>query len=768
MVELKNMVSDGNSKLSKSQILKKAIDTIRYLQNVNERLRDENYRLRAASGKSPRIEDLLSSQPRYTSASCGQVTPPHSDISDVPSPFSSGSDVEPVSPTNYKEKKRLKLAEPKKKNGSGVARAMIDRSRITLCMFTLAVLVFNPFGRVFEVMYAEDEMQFNKRSSGRNLRSIDETPSFLETTSGLSLLLTSVINIMLLTLVFLRLFVYGEPIPDQKSEAVTSYWRHRKQADSDYDSGNYQSSAKQYTLALSTLGRCLPTSRFDAFASVVWQGIRQLLHLCGLGKWLGARAGGLIQPKARRIGCRSILAEIAFCYHRLNQLQLTNHLRLYEESLPDSRFQCLYGLSLCLAALNMAEGAGSALSTEQLAEVYMTTAVRMKLVFNSKRKILSRFWLRKARDVCTKLGSSIPPHLQWLCSPHGHRFFLRYDWCFMKCVSPFFTKSERKGDPLCLLMQMYRQYVLHCAFDAILASNRPSKKNDAAGIVPEGDALTYINLLDGICYAPSASGDDLKGIRIEEYDSVCSWWGSILLAANHWLLGENDKVTLLHPRIEAGPGTSNLLSLQNAMLAAYRSRRLAACKAREEVCYKLIGKASKHLEFLLAVPQSSGDNIVLAALLIAYDWVLEARTLLWEYTYKGQEVPPPTILSRFQDDLAKMRKLAHQLPSGLPKMFPHELTVRAMAGGASAVQERKPLRHRQRHLQGRGYEEESGSSSSDREEIAVLMRENMTSGIVEDQLEKPKETDFLKKKNDDFGVIKNLGTALITLQSAAR
>ena len=62
---------------------------------------------------------------------------------------------------------------------------------------------------------------------------------------------------------------------------------------------------------------------------------------------------------------------------------------------------------------------------------------------------------------------------------------------------------------------MYRQYVLHCAFDAILASNRPSKKNDAAGIVPEGDALTYINLLDGICYAPSASGDDLKGIRIE-------------------------------------------------------------------------------------------------------------------------------------------------------------------------------------------------------------------------------------------------------------
>jgi len=99
--------------LSKSQILKKAIDTIRYLQNVNERLRDENYRLRAASGKSPRIEDLLSSQPRYTSASCGQVTPPHSDISDVPSPFSSGSDVEPVSPTNYKEKKRLKLAEPK-------------------------------------------------------------------------------------------------------------------------------------------------------------------------------------------------------------------------------------------------------------------------------------------------------------------------------------------------------------------------------------------------------------------------------------------------------------------------------------------------------------------------------------------------------------------------------------------------------------------------------------------------------------------------------
>ena len=76
------------------------------------------------------------------------------------------------------------------------------------------------------------------------------------------------------------------------------------------------------------------------------------------------------------------------------------------------------------------------------------------------------------------------------------------------------------------------------------------------------------------------------------------------------------------------------------MLAAYRSRRLAACKAREEVCYKLIGKASKHLEFLLAVPQSSGDNIVLVSFslfwLIFFHYLF--RSVYFDFHFAGMEI----------------------------------------------------------------------------------------------------------------------------------
>ena len=69
--------------LHKSQILKKAIDYIRYLQNQNGKLRSElnSYRMRDSNQK---ISELL--------VGSGSLTPPHSDISSpVHSPLSDSS-----------------------------------------------------------------------------------------------------------------------------------------------------------------------------------------------------------------------------------------------------------------------------------------------------------------------------------------------------------------------------------------------------------------------------------------------------------------------------------------------------------------------------------------------------------------------------------------------------------------------------------------------------------------------------------------------------
>lgn len=115
---------------------------------------------------------------------------------------------------------------------------------------------------------------------------------------------------------------------------------------------------------------------------------------------------------------------------------------------------------MALSAVNLAECAGSCLPVSSLAEVYVSAALRVKaslpriLHFTSvwsrfldfffftcnekvslKQAIISKlyfFWQRvflsSARQVCLSASGSVPPAMQWLCHPLGHRFFVDGDW----------------------------------------------------------------------------------------------------------------------------------------------------------------------------------------------------------------------------------------------------------------------------------------------------------------------------------------------------
>ncbi|PSN41839.1 hypothetical protein C0J52_16229 [Blattella germanica] len=84
IVELKNMIVGIDAKLNKSAILRKAIDYIRYLQNSNAKLKQENMTLKMAAQKP--LKELLVSEPMNTDdmmkTECpGNITPPHSEES---------------------------------------------------------------------------------------------------------------------------------------------------------------------------------------------------------------------------------------------------------------------------------------------------------------------------------------------------------------------------------------------------------------------------------------------------------------------------------------------------------------------------------------------------------------------------------------------------------------------------------------------------------------------------------------------------------------
>lgn len=64
--------------MNKSAILRKAIDYIRFLQNANSKLRQENLALKMAAEKQT-VKDLLTCADGV--AAVGAMTPPHSDFS---------------------------------------------------------------------------------------------------------------------------------------------------------------------------------------------------------------------------------------------------------------------------------------------------------------------------------------------------------------------------------------------------------------------------------------------------------------------------------------------------------------------------------------------------------------------------------------------------------------------------------------------------------------------------------------------------------------
>ncbi|XP_073737906.1 sterol regulatory element-binding protein 1 isoform X1 [Callorhinus ursinus] len=738
IVELKDLVVGTEAKLNKSAVLRKAIDYIRFLQQSNQKLKQENLSLRTAAHKSKSLKDLVSA--------CGSggntdvpmdgtkpelvdtLSPPPSDAG---SPFQSsplslggrgsggsGSDSEPDSPVfEDSQVKPEQLLSPR-------SRGMLDRSRLALCTLVFLCLSCNPLAALLggRALPSPSDAGSTYHRPGRSVLGTEgrDGPGWAPW------LLTPLVwlpNGLLALACLALLFVYGEPVTRPHSGPAVHFWRHRKQADLDLARGDFAQAAQQLWLALRALGRPLPTSHLDLACSLLWNLIRHLLQRLWVGRWLAGRAGGLQRDCALQADARTSARDAAFVYHKLHQLH----------AMGKYTGGHLTAANLALSALNLAECAGDAVSVATLAEIYVAAALRVKTSLPRALHFLTRFFLSSARQACLAQSGSVPLAMQWLCHPVGHRFFVDGDWAV--CSAPresLYSLAGNPVDPLAQVTQLFREHLLERALNCV-AQPSPSP-GSADGDREFLDALGYLQLLNSCSDAagvpacsfsissstatttgespgprPATPGSASAAVWLSfreppptpmlpaGTDPVAKWWASLTAVVIHWLRRDEEAAERLYPLVEHLPRAlqESERPLPRAALHSFKAARAVLGRGKAEsgpASLAICEKASGYLQDSLATTPA-GSSINKAMQLLLCDLLLVARTSLW----RRQQLPAPPQASQgpgagaqasalelrgFQRDLSGLRRLAQSFRPAMRRVFLHEATARLMAGAS--------------------------------------------------------------------------------------
>ncbi|NWW18909.1 SRBP1 protein, partial [Falcunculus frontatus] len=690
IVELKDLVVGTEAKLNKSAILRKAIEYIRFLQQSNQKLKQENLALKMAMQKNQPAKDLGTHCSRAAKAEAPMevvkaevmemLTPPPSDVGSPShsSPLSlsggsssnSSSDSEPDSPLCDRGKVKQEHPPP-----SPSSQGMLDRSRMALCTFVFLCLSFNPLASLLRG--SGSPAPLGSQDTAGPSRSIMAVSGTSEEPWGWTQWLWPTLafwalNAALVLGAVVRLFVCGEPVTRPHSEPSILFWRHRRQADLDLDRGDFAQGAQHLRTALGALGRPLPASHGDLACSLLWTLLRHLLQRLWVGRWLAARAGGLRPDPPPPAHVRQSARDAAMAYHRLHQLHLAGK----------QAGGHLLAINLALSAVNLAECAGDAISVAALAEIYVAAALRIKASLHRCFHFLARPFLCSARRVALSHGGAVPPAMQWLCHPLGHRFFVDGDWA-VKGVprETIYSSAGNPVDPLAQVTQLFREHLLEKALCCV-AMPEPGRPT-AQGEGRFSDALEYLQLLNGcsdVSGTPGPTPSITSGLAaVTGTDPVSKWWASFIGIVIHWLQGDEEGAERLYPLVETMPRAlqSSEKPLPRAALHSFRAvRALLSKQDGSQATLSHCEKASSCLRESLELGSPPKGTIDKAVQLLLCDLLLVTRTNLWQQQMGASQQrsclyqASALELRGFQQDLSSLRRLAQTLRPAMRRVRP--------------------------------------------------------------------------------------------------
>ncbi|XP_027728510.1 sterol regulatory element-binding protein 2 isoform X1 [Vombatus ursinus] len=708
IIELKDLVMGTDAKMHKSGVLRKAIDYIKYLQQANHKLRQENMVLKLASQKTKLLKgidlgSLVDTDVDMKMDDFNQnvllMSPPASDSGSQAgfSPYS--IDSEPGSPLLDDAKVKDEPDSPP------VALGMVDRSRILLCALTCLCLSFNPLTSLLEWGGAHSSGQSAPGGSGRNILSFDSGAGGGWFDWMFPTLLLWFLNGTIVLSVFIKLLVHGEPVIRMHSRTSVTFWRHRKQADLDLARGDFTAAASNLQTCLSVLGRTLPTSHLDLACSLSWNVIRYSLQKLRLVRWLlkkmsqrrrrAAMAAGGFEDEAK-----TSARDAALAYHKLHQLHITG-------KLPAG--SACSDLHMALCAVNLAECAEEKIPPSTQAEIHLTAAVGLKTRCGGKLGFLASYFLSRAQSLCGPERNAVPDSLRWLCHPLGQKFFVERSWSVKSATKEsLYCAPRNPADPIAQVHQAFCKHLLERAVDALVKPQAEKGRAEQDEETCElSSALEYLKLLNsfvdsgGVMAPPFTNSSVLKSALGP--DVICRWWAAAVWMAVGWLQGDDATVRSRFTEVERIPKPLEMAesSLVKAVLHACRAMH-ASLSGKAEAQQSSFGhceRASGHLWGSLNVGGTASDaGLTHVVQLLTCDLLLSLRTALWQKQAGSSPALGETChasapeLTGFQRDLGSLRRLAHSFRPAYRKVFLHEATVRLMAG-ASPTRTHQLLEH---------------------------------------------------------------------------
>lgn len=640
IVELKNIVVGVDAKLNKSAILRKTIDYIRFLQNSNIKLKNENMALRM-------------SVQRQNIISCGELTPPRSETSEPPLSPTSG----PPSPISTKE-------ETNSSSNSNIATASVsqgipDHTRVTLCAVLFVFLIFNPFGIIINKMARMDYNYYSSKLDGRTILNYQDNPN-TENKMWMHVFLW-LVNIVFFVGALIRLLLFGDPVLPADNKVIFELRRWRRQAEFNISNLDYEHAHHDLRRCLQYFGRSLPSTRIEIFLATLWQCIRQILNKFWPCKWI-LQVGKWLSEKSERKSIEISAMELATVYQHVLRLS-------FSEGLSKN------SVFLALSMINYAENAGNAISKPMLAEMYIDAALCFK---KSIFPLVHKYYLGKARSLLLSYPTN--SKMKWITTEDGFKFLVTHHWNYGQLVESEFTSQSNAFEPLSYASRAYREYLIEQGLR--LLTGTAYSNSHASTAVEIGKRIIDTVSID------TSFVHDGEAKSIEYEDEIGLWWGAVICTAANWRLGEDSSVSqcIVEEKFPFGKHAqlsihhTNNKPLHHAALCIIRAMKASS----NETLTNLVDQAGLLMEQSMVYydcKQKSSQNFLLTQLWIC-DWLLEKRTSMWQENNMNRNLPLSPMLNAFQRDLLCMKHLYQRMPALFSKVVVYEATARLMAGAA--------------------------------------------------------------------------------------